>query len=136
METSYIIIALLIIAIFYQTRSRSIFNKKIESFKQSQTAKLDNVDRHLHKLIREDKQEVHDGFRRMIALAGYAKMMISNEDNLVLVEDFNGKRFIADAKIKPLQFVPAKEVKVKKGVKVTTYGNKTYEFKAITDTDF
>lgn len=128
METSYIIIILLIIAIFVQFRTRSDFRKKIDSLKQSQTAKLENVDRHLHHLIEDNRKTGKKGFSILLALTGYANAYMNDEDNLVMVETFKGDKMIADMNIKPLRFVPAKEVKIKKGMNVTDYKGKTYEF--------
>lgn len=54
-----------------------------------------------------------------------------DEGGLVLVEDFEGKKFIADTNINPIRFYPAKEVKTKKGMNVTKYNGKMYEFKAM-----
>lgn len=105
--------------------------EELASLKQSLRARIDNVDKHLHDIYERQKKESRSGFNNLLALLGYAKMMISDQDGLVLVEDFKGNKFIADTNIKPIRFVPAKEVKTKKGMNVTEYKGKTYEFEAV-----
>lgn len=130
--TNLIPFILIVIYIFYSNaRSRRISREKIDSVKQSFNARLDSVKRDLSNTIDRSKNQDHTGFNNLLALLGYAKMMISDEGGLVLVVDFEGKKFIADTNINPIRFYPAKEVKTKKGMNVTKYNGKMYEFKAM-----
>lgn len=130
MET-FIAIGLLIVLMYLEFRTRRITRERIESVKQSLNDRMSNVDRNFSKLVERDRKNNHKFFNNILALAGYAKIMVENEGDLVLVEDFKGNKFIADTKVTPLRFVPAKEVKVKKGVNLTEYKGKTYEFEAV-----
>lgn len=77
--TNLIPFILIVIYIFYSNaRSRRISREKIDSVKQSFNARLDSVKRDLSNTIDRSKNQDHTGFNNLLALLGYAKMMISD----------------------------------------------------------
>lgn len=114
--------------IYSNGKSRRLARERTESVKQSLRDRINNMDRHHHDMIHSNHKKVGKDFNRFLSLVGYKRMDLNSEENLVLVEDFKGRLFMAEDTL-GAKFVPVTELTQSEGVRSVKYQDKVLIFK-------
>lgn len=98
--------------------------------------RVSNMDEHLHDLIEDLKDKNKESFDWYLALMGYKRIDLNHKEGLVLAEDIEGNKFIAERFTSPMVFVPVKEKKIKNGTRQVEYMGKMLEFESQSAKEF
>lgn len=124
-------IVVLILGVIYTMLILSIVKNRAHNTEEDILDSLNTTNNKLEKFIDMTREIQKRDFNILLSLAGYKNLEVNEEDRLLLAEDFDGDKYIAEECSEPITFFPAKEIKTKKvdnNKRTVLHEGKTYEY--------